>query len=151
MVLYFFDDYCFLTLSFERCFLNLPLGAKNFRWTSSKVLSWFAKSTLKVTTRLIFTWTVTRVGDPNLLLNHPDIIGFIYKQGNNLMKAFLCTKVVDWHSASTDDFKTIAAINGTTDNYTLFSVPENLLFSDQVHLMKIDERLVNNAHTPVRL
>ena len=46
-----------------------------------------------------------------------------------------------------DDFKNIAPINETTDKYTSFSVPEHLLFSDQVHLMKIDERLVNNVHT----
>ena len=82
-----------------------------------------------------------------LILNHPDIIGFIYKHGNNLLKAFLCTKVVDWHEAGTDNFKSIAAINGTTDNFTPFSVPENILFSDQDFLMKLDERLVNNVHT----
>ena len=86
-------------------------------------------------------------GKSELLLNHPDIVGFTYKQGNNLMKVFFCTKVVDWHSTNSDDFKTISAINGTTDNYTPFSVSEHLLFSDQVHFMKIDEILVNNVHT----
>ena len=86
-------------------------------------------------------------GRSDLVLNHPDILGFIYLQGNIVMKAFMCIKVVDWHEANTDDFKSIAAINGTSDNFTPFSVPECILFSDQVHLLKIDERLVENAHT----
>ena len=86
-------------------------------------------------------------GRSELLLNHHDIIGFIYRQGNNIMKAFICTKVVDWHAANTDEFKIIADINGTTDNFTPFSVLECLLFSDQVHLLKIEERLVENVHT----
>ena len=79
-----------------------------------------------------------------ILLNHPEVIGFMYRQSNDLMKGFFCTKVIDWHESGNDEFKVIAAINGTTDDFVPFSVPENLLFSDQLHLVNADEIKTND-------
>ena len=84
-----------------------------------------------------------------LLLNHPEIVGFIYRQNDDLMKAFFCTKVIDWHETNTDEFKVIAAINGTTEEYTPISVPETILFSDQIHLVNNEDVTLKDIKTCV--
>ena len=63
------------------------------------------------------------------------------------MKAYFCTKVIDWHETNTDDFKTIAAMNSTTDEYTPFSVPECVFFSDQLHLINFEKSILKEVKT----
>ena len=86
-------------------------------------------------------------GRSELLLNHPGIVGFIIKQGDHLRKAFFCTKIIDWAMTNTDQFKTIACINGTAGEFTPFSVPEHILFSDQIHLISSEDKLVQGTKT----
>ena len=86
-------------------------------------------------------------GRSELLLNHPGIVGFIIKQGDHLRKAFFCTKIIDWAATNTDQFKTIAYINGTTDEFTPFSIPECDLLSDQIHLISSQDKLVQGTKT----
>ena len=77
-------------------------------------------------------------------MNHPEVVGFLYRQSNVLMKGFFCTKLIGWHEWGNDEFKVIGATNGTTDDFVPFSVPENLMFSDQLHLVNADEIKIND-------
>ena len=72
----------------------------------------------------------------NLLLNHPEIYGFVYIIDGILTKAFLPKKSVDW----TKNREHIAAVSGSPLDYTPFSVPGDIISGDTPHL-----------HEPVKL
>ena len=69
-----------------------------------------------------------------VLLNHPDVTGFVYIHEDEITKAFFPTKVVDFKAKDTSKRKSIAAVTGTPGEYSPFSVQENVLFSDNLHL-----------------
>ena len=68
----------------------------------------------------------------NVLLNHPDVTGFIYMQDDVVTKAFLPKRVVNF-KASPDKRNNIVAVSGDAEDYIPFSVPEKDLLSDTLH------------------
>ena len=55
-------------------------------------------------------------GDVNLrsevILNHPDVVGFVYLNDNIVTKAFLSTKVIDFKAANPEKRNSIVAVSG---------------------------------------
>ena len=66
----------------------------------------------------------------DVILNHPDVLGFVYLNDDVITKAFLPKKVVNFKTKS----KVIVAVSGDTEEYTPFSVHESQLVSDSLHL-----------------
>ena len=81
----------------------------------------------------------------NVILNHPDVIGFVYLNENNVTKAFLPKKHVNFTAATSDKSNIIVAVSGEPEEYTPFSVPEDHLFSDCYHLIDCNNP---NKNTP---
>ena len=69
-----------------------------------------------------------------VLLNHPDVTGFVYIHDNEITKAFFPTKVVGFKAKDTHKRKTISAVTGSPEEYSPFSVQENVLLSNNLHL-----------------
>ena len=69
-----------------------------------------------------------------VLLNHPDVTGFVYIHDDEITKAFFPTKVIDFKAKELAKRKTIAAVTGSPTEYSPFSVPENVLLSDNLHI-----------------
>ena len=69
-----------------------------------------------------------------VLLNHPDVIGFIYLRENVVSKAFLQKRIIDFKSNDPATKKMIVAVSGDPDNFTSFSVSELEVLSDNCHL-----------------
>ena len=69
-----------------------------------------------------------------IILNHPDVIGFVYLHDDSITKAYLPKKVVNFAASSPKKRETIVAVSGDTDDYNLVSVPESVLLSDTLHL-----------------
>ena len=69
-----------------------------------------------------------------IILNHPDVIGFVYLHDDNITKAFLPKKVVNFAASSPEKRKTIVAVSGDADDYNFISVSESILLSDTLHL-----------------
>ena len=69
-----------------------------------------------------------------VLLNHPDVTGFVYIHDDEITKAFFPTKVIDFKAKDATKRKTIAAITGSPNEYSPFSVQENDLLSDNLHI-----------------
>ena len=70
----------------------------------------------------------------DVILNHPDVIGFMYLYKDSVRKAFLASKVVNFKATNPLKRNTIIAVSGDTENYIPFSVPETELFSDTLHI-----------------
>ena len=70
----------------------------------------------------------------DIILNHPDVLGFIYLYENNVRKAFMVNKVVDFKATNVSKKNSIIAISGDTEDYVPFSVPEAELLSDVFHI-----------------
>ena len=70
----------------------------------------------------------------DVILNHPDIIGFMYLYEDSVRKAFLVNKVVNFKATNPLKRNTIIAVSGDTDNYIPFLVPETDLLSDTLHI-----------------
>ena len=70
----------------------------------------------------------------DVILNHPDVTGFIYLHDGVARKAFLPKKVINFKATSAERRNTIVAVSGDPDEYTPFSVSESELFSDTLHL-----------------
>ena len=68
-----------------------------------------------------------------VILNHPDVIRFVYTNDDIVTKAFLVKKMVNFKTRLADKRNTIVAVSGDTDDYTPFSVGESDLFSDTLH------------------
>ena len=69
----------------------------------------------------------------DVILNHPDVIGFVYLNDNIVTKAFLPKKVINFKTSDPSKKKIIVAVSGDTDEFTPFSIPEQDLFSDTLH------------------
>ena len=70
-----------------------------------------------------------------IILNHPDVIGFVYLHDDNITEYFLPKKVVNFAASFPEKRKTIVAVSGDTDDYNFISVPESVLLSDTLHLL----------------
>ena len=69
----------------------------------------------------------------DVLLNHPEVTGFIYLHEDVITKAYFPKKVVNFKATSEDNKKVIAAVSGSTDEFTPFCVPEKILQCDALH------------------
>ena len=69
----------------------------------------------------------------DVLLNHPEVTGFIYLHEDVITKAYFPKKVVNFKATSEDNKKVIAAVSGSTDEFTPFCVPEKMLLCDALH------------------
>jgi len=74
----------------------------------------------------------------DVILNHPDVIGFIFLYEDVVTKAFLPTKVVNFQ-ARNENKKVFAAVSGSLTNYTPFSVPDRTLLSDVYYISNLDK------------
>ena len=80
----------------------------------------------------------------NILLNHPQVIGFVYFNEGSVTKAFLPKRIIDWTSSR----KIIAAVSGSPDDFVPFSVTESDLCSNNLFLcdlVKFDEKVKSKA------
>ena len=84
----------------------------------------------------------------DIILNHPDVTGFVYLHDDVITKAFLPKKIINFKSTS-EDRNNIAAVSGDTDDYTPFLVPEKNLFSDALHITDCTE--LNKATPAIAL
>ena len=58
----------------------------------------------------------------DVILNHPDVTGFIYLHDGVARKAFLPKKVINFKATSAERRNTIVAVSGDPDEYMPFSV-----------------------------
>ena len=70
----------------------------------------------------------------NVILNHPDVIGYMHLYKYNVQKIFLVNKVVNFKASIPSKRNTIIAVSGNTEDYIPFSVPEIDLLSDTLHI-----------------
>ena len=70
----------------------------------------------------------------DVILSHPDVIGFIYVHDSFVMKAFLPKTTINFKATSREKRNTIVAVSGDLDEYTPFFVSKTELFSDTLHL-----------------
>ena len=61
-------------------------------------------------------------GREDILLSHPDVIGFVYIQENSISKAFLPKKIINFKATAPENKKIIAAVTGDTEDFTPFSI-----------------------------
>ena len=81
----------------------------------------------------------------DVLLNHPDVIGYVYLYEDNVRKAFLVNKVVNFKASDPSKRNAMIAVSGDPENYIPFSVPEIDLLSDTLH---ITDCMTLNKKTP---
>ena len=82
----------------------------------------------------------------DIILNHPDVCGFLYIHDEIISKAYFPKKVVNYSNKGKGDFKVIAAASGTLDDYVPFYAPETFVLSDHHHL-EISPKLDKNVKT----
>ena len=72
----------------------------------------------------------------DIILNHPDVRGYIYVHDRIVTKAMLPKKVVKYDTKDEEDHysKVIVATSGTVEDYVPFYAPENAVLSDNHHL-----------------
>ena len=70
----------------------------------------------------------------DVILSHPDVIGFIYLHDRFIRKAFLPKKTINFKAIATEKRNTIVAVSGDPADYTPFSILETELLSDALHL-----------------
>ena len=68
----------------------------------------------------------------DVILNHPDVIGFININDDTVAKDFLPKKVFTF-KATPNKRTNVVAVSGDPDNYIPFLVPELDLFSNTQH------------------
>ena len=87
----------------------------------------------------------------NVLLIHPDVIGFLFVHEGMITKAYLRKKIVNFESTVSKDRKSIVAICGTCSEYTPFSVSEETFLSNVYYItdyekdIKISQRRISQS------
>ena len=66
----------------------------------------------------------------NILVNHPQVYGFIHFYEDTITKVFLPRRLIDWRSNE----KSVAAVSGTPEDFVPFSVPEEALTGNNLYL-----------------
>ena len=66
----------------------------------------------------------------NILLSHPQVLGFVYLNDDSITKAFVPERVIDWRSNT----KSIAAVSGTPEDFVSFSLIEENLCGNNLFL-----------------
>ena len=70
----------------------------------------------------------------DVLLTHPDVIGFLSVHKGILTKAYLPKKVVNFGAPASEYRKSTVAVSGICSEYTSFSVSEENIFSNAFHI-----------------
>ena len=71
----------------------------------------------------------------DVILHHPEVNGFIFLHEGVITKGYLTRKITDFRCPPVPCRNIIAAVSGTPEEYTPFSVPENNFFSDALHFI----------------
>ena len=66
----------------------------------------------------------------NVLLSHPQVLGFVYLNDDAITKTFLPERVIDWRHNT----KSIAAVSGTPEDFVCFSLIEEALCGNNLFL-----------------
>ena len=82
----------------------------------------------------------------DIILNHPDVTGFVYLHDDTIVKAYLPKRVVNFKATSKEKRKVIVAVSGDTQDHIPFSISEIDLLSDTLHLT---DCTTLNKKTPV--
>ena len=69
-----------------------------------------------------------------VLLNHPEVLGFVYIHQDVITKAFFPRKVVNFKVKDSSKRKSIASVSGSPKEYPPFSIQEKTLLSNNLHL-----------------
>ena len=85
----------------------------------------------------------------DVILNRPDVIGFVYLTEDILTKALCLKKVVNFKANTQANKKVIIAVSGDTEEYTPFCVPEKTLLSDELHFTDFTKFSEGTSSIPV--
>ena len=80
-----------------------------------------------------------------ILLNHPDVTGFIYLNDDVITKAFLPKKMVNFKNNT----KVIISVSGDTEDFTAISVHDKALLGDSLHLTDSNKFSITSAMVQV--
>ena len=80
-----------------------------------------------------------------VILNHPDVVGFIYLNEDVITKAYLPKKMINFKTNT----KVIVAVSGDSEEYTPFSVQVKALLSDSLHLTDFNNFTDGTAIIPI--
>ena len=69
-----------------------------------------------------------------VLLNHLEVLGFVYIHQDVITKAFFPRKVINFKVKDSSKRKSIASVSGSPEEYSPFSVQEKILPSNNLHL-----------------
>ena len=75
----------------------------------------------------------------DVLLTHPDVIGFLFVHEDIITEVYLPKKVVTFEATASETRKSIVAVSGTCSEYTFFSVSEEILLSNVFHITDCDK------------
>ena len=82
-------------------------------------------------------------GDPetrrNVILHHPEVNGFIFLHEGVISKGHFTKKITDFRCPPVPNRNIIAAVSGTPDEFTPFSVIESEFFTDALHFTDKDD------------
>ena len=82
----------------------------------------------------------------DIILNHPDVCGFLYIHDEIITKASFPKKVVNYSSKGKGDYKVIAAASGTLEEFVPFYAPETFVLSDHHHI-EVSPKLPKDVKT----
>ena len=80
-----------------------------------------------------------------VILNHPDVVGFIYLNKDIITKAFLPKKMINFKTNT----KIMVAVGGDSEEYTPFSVQVKALLSNSLHLTDFNNFTDGSAIVPI--
>ena len=76
-----------------------------------------------------------------IILNHPDVIGFVYINDDVITKAFLPKKMVNFKTNT----KIFIAVSGDTEDFAAISAQDKILLSDSLHLTDFKNFAIDSA------
>ena len=68
-----------------------------------------------------------------VLLSHPEVLGFVYIHQDVITKTFFPRKVVNFKVKCSSKRKSITSVSGSSEEYSQFSVQEKILLSNHLH------------------
>ena len=66
----------------------------------------------------------------DIILSHPDVIGFLFIHEGVVSKAFLPQKIINFKATLPENKKIIAAVTGDPEDYSSVSIPLTEMFND---------------------
>ena len=77
----------------------------------------------------------------DIILHHPEVNGFIFLHEGVITKSYLTKKITDFRCPPVPCRSIIAAVSGTPEEYTPFSVPKNNFITDALHFTNGDDEI----------